>query len=415
MRKPDGRITASALYDHLILALGTLTEFRAGVSADSTQVTRETLKLAGIDPDNTDLQLTGRDGLNRRVSFAWRNQCLKHCARSRQVYCTKGDQRGLWALTELGAKYAQTLAGNDEQPCEVDLVESVVEQLAAAKAQFLTEHTRQAMSQAVEEAKKPVQKAPSVPTALVPSPVTKKPQRNATAKWVESKGLALIERLRSHLERKMPRSMVMGKVEDHIQTFLTNLIRRDSLAGRIAEGRSIPLSQVCNWCRRSAYSDIRDEGRNPVTRTLHGALTKDEWERVAETEWTREVVPTTINQSDQLSRGSSFGIGDYDPEAVNAMDFLVSPTDVENEYADTRAYQDTMAAIDRAIDAHLEGKDHNIALHKAILRDKFVSRLTLKELADKYNLPKDTTNAMIGRVRKAVRKANDSGKFAFLD
>ena len=214
----------------------------------------------------------------------------------------------------------------------------------------------------------------------------------------------------------MPRSMIMDKGEDHIQTFLTNLIKRDALATRIEEGHSIPLSQVCNWCRRSAYSDIRGDGRDPVTRTLHGALTRDEWERLEDTNWTTEVVPTTINQSDKLSLGSSFGMGTWDPDnaGANAVDYLVSSDNVESDVANTEAFQVTMDAVSKAISDHLRGKGHDENLHKRILFDRFVAKLSMSELADKYSIPKEQANVMVSRIRKAVRKANDKGSFDFL-
>lgn len=409
MRKSDGRITASDLYDHLLLALGRLTEFRAGASVSHEIVVQETLKLAGISLDNPEI-LEGRNGLNRRVHFAWRNQCQKYCARSRRVYCQAGSSRGYWALTSLGVEKARTL----DEPSSVNPVEDVTSRLDKASLKL----TVDLVMEADTKPSKPQQQVPSVPQKVVKVPVARpsNPNRNLTAQWVETKGPELIERLRTHLERKMPRSMIMGKIEDHIQGYLTNLIRRDGLRTRIEQGVSIPLSQVCNWCRRSAYSDIRDEGRDPVTRTLHGALTKDEWERNAEVEWTREVIPTTINQSDQLSLGSSFGMGTYDPDdaGVSAMDYLVSSNDVEQEFANTEAFDVTMDAINEAILSHLEGKSHDKDLHLAILHDRYVKQLSMKELAAKHNIQKEKANQVVSRIRKAVRKANDNGRFDFL-
>lgn len=393
MTESKSRLTAKDLFEPLLYVLGKHTGFDPQISVPHEALMNEVLEAAGIDP--TSSVLTGRDGLYRRVHFAWRNQCKGYTGVSRVPYCTKGAQRGHWGLTEAGASRARELVSVFEEDPSEDIV---------------TILNQEALRLSIEA----VDLAPEAPRAPAESRPQPKTSRNQTARWIEEKGPKLMARLRQHLSLKMPRSLVMDKVDDHIQTFLTNLIRRDALARYIAEGKSIPLSRVCAWCRRSAYSDIRDEGRDPVTRTLHGALTRDEWTQRNESNWTTEVVPSTINQSDRLSLGSSYGMGSYDPEAqgVNAMDFLVADSDVEVEVADSEAFEHTYDIVAQAISDALRGKEHDAALHHQILMDRFVKRLTVAELAEKHNIPKETATAVVGRIRKVVRKARDQGAFS---
>jgi len=75
---------------------------------------------------------------------------------------------------------------------------------------------------------------------------------------------------------KLPISAHTDKVEDHVQNCLLRLIRRDSLRERILAGKKIPNSLLATYAVRAGYTDIRDEGKDPVARELYGARTQTE-------------------------------------------------------------------------------------------------------------------------------------------
>jgi len=239
--------------------------------------------------------------------------------------------------------------------------------------------------------------------------------KSLTVQWVEQQGPMLIDRLRSYLRGKMPRSAAMSKLDDHVQQFLMNMIRRNALASRISNGEKIPISHVCGWCLRSAYSDIRNEGREPVTRTLHGALTPNEWVEwnTTQANWTTEVMPWSVNSSDKLLLGSSHhNRGDED--SVDAMDFLVSEDQPDQRVEDHDAYQATIKAIRTALEDAFEGKPYDLEQHLQIMYDKFVLRLTSPEIGEKYSLEQDAVHAHVLRIRRAVRRAHTHGAFNFM-
>lgn len=391
------RITAKDLYEPLLIVLGQKTEFQAERPVCHKTLMDDVLRAAGIDVVNPPQPLKGKQGLYRKVHYAWRNQREGYCPRKVQPFTTLGQDRGSWGLTEAGVKRARELAK------VVDPVNNVIQSLDKASLRLAVE----ALDVEPDDEASTVAFEP----AVVPKPEVRISPRggNQTAQWIAEKGPKLMSRLRKHITQKMPRSAIMDKVDDHIQTFLTNLIKRDALARYINEGQSIPLSRVCAWCRRSAYSDIRDEGRDPVTRTLHGALTKDEWQSIEETNWTTEVVPNTINQTERLSLGSSFGAGSYDADSVDAMDYLVSERNTEMDFADQQAFERTFGAVSKALSDALQGKPYDKALHQGILTDRFIKQLSYEELAEKYGIPKATANAVASRIRKAVRRAHEQG------
>ena len=111
---PGHRPTASLLYDPLLYVLGRLSGYQAYVGVPHKEIRDEVLRLARVNLDSEwsrkDASSEIRDGLYRRVHFAWRNQRREYC-RSRVAMCAKPTigARGEWALTENGVRRAKGL------------------------------------------------------------------------------------------------------------------------------------------------------------------------------------------------------------------------------------------------------------------------------------------------------------------
>jgi len=344
MRNAASRPTASSFHQAVVYLIGKLSGWKPYITVQASDVLDDALSLVGIDPKHPNWPLTGRDGLYRRVGFAVRNQCRKHCGK-RPALCTILGKNE-WALTALGVAEAKTL-----------------------KAKF--EGT-----------------------------TTPSHGPNVTAKWIADNYKALYERLHSYLERKMPVSKEKRKVDDHIQTFFVNLINRDGLRTRIEEGESIPYSQVCAWARRSAYSEIRDEGTEPVCRLMHGALTKKEIGDYDPANWTTEVIPNTINQSGVL------GVNPYashseDDGGVEVMDFLADEHNMEDEVLDENAFNWALESIADVLNEEIDA-EKDPAWHTELMVDRFVVGMTVKELAEKHGIDRNKATVALGRIRKAV-------------
>jgi hypothetical protein len=350
------RPTATTFHQSVVYLLGKLSGWKAYVSVPAEDVLDDALRLAGIDPETTDWQLEGREGLYRRVGWAVRNQCRTHCGK-RPAHTTIFDKNE-WAVTALGLVEAKQL-----------------------KAKF--------------EGQIQLSSGP-----------------NLTAKWIDENYRALYERLHSYLGRKLPVSAQRSKVEDHIHTFFTNLINRDGLRSRIEEGQSIPYSQVCAWAKRSSISEFRDEGTEPVCRVNDGALTKKEQGDFDPSNWTVQVIPRSINQSEQLGV-NTYAEHDFDQSPAETMDFLADETDVEAEVLDVDAFHEALKAVGAALQAEISA-DKDWEWHAQLVRDRFIDGMTVKEIAEKYDIDRNKATVALGRIRKAVGRHREALEAEFL-
>lgn len=105
---PSKRPTASFFYNAVLVTLGRKSEFKPFVGIPFREVQEEVLREVGIDPENCPWELKGRQGLYRRVHYAFRNQREGYIGQTREVY-TVQIQKGFWALSEKGAQVATEL------------------------------------------------------------------------------------------------------------------------------------------------------------------------------------------------------------------------------------------------------------------------------------------------------------------
>lgn len=110
--------------------------------------------------------------------------------------------------------------------------------------------------------------------------------KNLTAEFLDQRlkatgGLkgTLWSLLRWAVARKLPTSAASGLVDDHLHNCVMRLVARDSCRKRLLAGIPIPDTLLASWAVRSAYTDIRDWGTNPITREVYGARTERELEK----------------------------------------------------------------------------------------------------------------------------------------
>jgi hypothetical protein len=97
---------------------------------------------------------------------------------------------------------------------------------------------------------------------------------NLTRDWIGQNAVALREYLLRFLPNHLPISKKGDMIEDHIQTFLLNLMNRKALDEDLRKGVEPPFSKILLYAKRSSYSQIQKMGIDAHTRTFFGAKTE---------------------------------------------------------------------------------------------------------------------------------------------
>jgi hypothetical protein len=98
---------------------------------------------------------------------------------------------------------------------------------------------------------------------------------NVTSYWISRRvDDDYIGRLVATLTQWCPRSAQFGELEDLINGYFANIVRRDGFRKRIAQVRQPAFSDVKQWVYNAALSTWRDEGRDAQTRAFKGARTE---------------------------------------------------------------------------------------------------------------------------------------------
>lgn len=383
-QKMGSRPKESEFYEPVLYLLGRLTSWRPYIGVAHEKLQNDVLRLAGYEvlkaSDGLPLRAVNtagewwplrdsgtktRDGLYRIVHFAWYHQTRQYRKnRPSQIYTARPWEYGLdrrpgeWALTELGVRRARELRPKYEGKIR----------LSAGP--------------------------------------------NATAKYLGEHFEKLYGRSTLHLRRKMPKSEEFGKIDDHVCNWIERTIARDGLRSRIETGRSIAPSQVCAWARRSAYTDIRNEGREPVCRIFHGALTHAELPLYDLSNWTTEIIPRTINESEQLGR-NVYAEHSEDDVIDHPIDNLVDQhpsANVEDLVLDGQSLDHLLETVAKVLHEELDAsQDPNF--HEQLIRDRFLKEMSVNEIADSLNDDEDAVNVALNRVRDVMLQARDKGLF----
>lgn len=225
----------------LLKVLGQRVGFKAGVFIPNKDIIPDIIREAGFDPDN--LEQYGDPGMGwsyegqkpagfrRQVSLAHRKLYSKtgtvKLPKGQPQLTMTGKPRGQMALTDEGVAKAKELCGVKDDGTSSG---------GNATAQFLD-------------------------------------KRLAETGGIGGKLYAL---MCAAVISKLPLSATIGIVEDHVQNCLLNLIRRNALKGRLANGVRITDSHLATYAVRTGFTDIRKDGTEPVCREMYGARTERE-------------------------------------------------------------------------------------------------------------------------------------------
>jgi len=194
---------------------------------------------------------------------------------------------------------------------------------------------------------------------------------------------------------KLPVSASTNQVEDHVQECLTRLMYRDSLRERIIEGVEITTSHLASYAFRSACSDIRSMGTNPVCREIYGARTETERRKAKE----------------NGTEGRRWGLKDSrvsfqkDEDGVSAV--LEIADEAKFDLEDVQAFETFWARMESVLKWRVPGAWPRYA---KILKMK-VQGGTTKEIAKELGVSDSRTTTMMAVARGIIKEAREAGFF----
>lgn len=233
----------------------------------------------------------------------------------------------------------------------------------------------------------------------------KRPPQNITGEFIERRLKAtgglngpLWNLFRTTLKAHLTISDTTDRIEEHIQEAMLRLIRRDALRERLMDGQPIEDTQLSSYILRSAYNDCRNEGTEPTSRELYGALTERE-------------------RRNGIKRGPV-----TDPRAIWKRDSDKWDTAMIAEIRDTEGPGTSEAIIDtiyfeecwQRIEAIIKAKKpHAWKRYLAVLKLR-AEGVRVKEIAEIEKVSPYRAASIISEVRRVVREADDEGLLNFL-
>jgi len=216
-------------HNPLIKILGKVTRFRASKLVPMSAVVPDMVREAGFDPDHLGDYGDPKDGwrikgntppsgFNRRAALAYYHA---HADHPKNPLSIQASHRGHWGLTRAGIAASKLLCRKN------------------STALFLEERL-------------------------------KGPKGLKGPFW---------NHLRNSISKRLPKSAEADTVDDHIQNCWLKMIRLDALRTRIEAGLHINASHLITYATRTAFTDIRNMGTEPVCRELYGARTERERRR----------------------------------------------------------------------------------------------------------------------------------------
>ena len=148
---------------------------------------------------------------------------------------------------------------------------------------------------------------------------------NLTAKWLAEHHKVVYATLVSHIASKMQRSRELGVVEDHVQEFLTKLVKDDRLAEHLGQGNNPKLSVLRVWAYQSACTELRRWGTDAALRATRNARTAREVEQGKEF---HPVQSASVAHEIPHEEGESQDL--CDPTAPTPEDTLARKSQVEH-------------------------------------------------------------------------------------
>ena len=304
--RPPGHVF---FQEYILKYIGERTDFKHGVFIPRTTETfREIIRMVGLNPDK--LSQYGDpavgwcwEGVAKPMGMRRRIAVTYHSMYQKSVHLTISGERKQWALTQIGAEVA--LRQHEDK--------DIVPPKGNLTSQFLNKRIK------------------------------------------ESQG-GLLRKMRKKISYKLVFSERCHLVDDYVQNCLLRMIARDSLKSRIKLGFPIEDYHITAWALRSALTDVRNQGTEPIHRELHWAKTSTERKNGAKRGTLSD--PCVLWESDkdgQVQRspeikdlGSSFNITNVE-DAIQFNDIWGQVTEIiDFEFPNSPDYL-------KAFQMHIEG------------------------------------------------------------
>lgn len=374
--------TASWFHDHVVVALGRLSQAKPFVGFKPGRVIGLAIELAGIDPENSPwpIHAPKHQGLDRKVQHAFRNQRPdtngSAYAGTRAPLCALMPD-GAWALMVAGVERYKELLGSPLPQISEYLAGNNKKKRKPKKVIDLQGH------------------------------------RNLTAKWIHEQGAPLRDDLVKYISLKMPKSRDFEQIEDHVNEHLTLMVHRDALRDRILDGVEITFAHIRGYCHNTAKSDIRNNSRNPVCRTFHGAYTAKERAEFRDRQVAREKaeedgefsVPVRVRQTVQpWQRGPHF---DHEEESwVHPLEEMPDPAGIQ-EVEDEMAFEQAFKALRAVLQKRCPGSAEQ---YTQVLYDRIVMEMTVKEIATKIGVTRNQAASMLRTAKSIIKREVAAGR-----
>jgi len=196
--------------------------------------------------------------------------------------------------------------------------------------------------------------------------------------------------LRRAISSSMPLSVSCSLIDDHIQNCLLRLISRDALRGRILRGLPIENHHIAQWAIRSAYTDARNDGTEPLTRERHGAKTERERSKTYP-----EISVTAASPVKVL-----FNLEGEDTEA-SWVDFIDTESPLRTEVAERDLAFDTLW---KRVEHVVQKKSASGQRYMGIIKMK-MDGFTVQEMAAGLNVSKHRAATLLAEARRVARSA----------
>jgi len=348
---------AEQFSDHAILAIGELSDFRPYNVVSERSIIDRVIHLAGVLGSDSELHGIVLQALRQPKLIGRIN--------------VDGSSDDGWALTIAGTEHAKNLV--------YDGLPSVVNETPTRRRQR---------------------------TRMKVVDLTDDPNVNLTAKWIEKQGQPLIDQLRVWLGGKMRRSQVLGQVEDHVQQFLLNMIKRDSLREALLTGDKISFAKVKGYAHNQGRTDTRDASRNPVCRAIHGALTPKEVKeyRVRKPLTVRSTQPSKAHENPNFTwAANSDGLNEGATVPMEAVEDETTVSMVEQKLA----FDAGFAAVE---DILRRRAPQNAEQYKQVLYNRIVLEMTVREISEHMKITRNQAASLLRTAKNIIQREREAGR-----
>jgi len=203
---------------------------------------------------------------------------------------------------------------------------------------------------------------------------------------------------RMTLKAHLTISDTTDRIEDHLQTAMYRLMHRDALRDRILSGMTIEDTQLSSYILRSAFNDCRDEGTEPTSREMYGALTDKERSSGTKRGPISDSRVIWAKDSDRWDASSISEIWDADGS-------YTQEATIDQIYFDE--CWGKIEAIVKAKKPHAWERYINILKMKA-------EGARVKDIAEAEKVSPNRAASIISEARRVIREASDENLLGFI-